>query len=226
MKPNRVKWILRYGVMLCFRIWFQTDLNSSSMQISLTFDCVTQASYLAASLTHLLLSIFPLPYWLYWAYAPSRAYWGGPQPRALTSTHQRLLMEDVNICSGASHGSPSLCRDCSEHINISEAKGTSGHAVPPSVRTGKHDGGWDRVLPSIACVWTPSSHSFLSSWWPSDPVLPLGQDSWWQQQPIPNEASLVSSIPWPWNCLWTSTKASCDTSCLPNSVTNKNTVAR
>lgn len=169
MKLNRVKWIFRYGVMLCFRIWLQTDLNSSWMQISLTLDCVAQASYLAASLTHLLLSIFPLPYWLCWAYAPSRAYWGGPQPRALTSTHQRLLMEDVNICSGASHGSPSLCRDCSKHINISEAKGTSGHAVPLSVRTGKHDGGWDRVLPSIACVWTPLVSLFpffLVTFWP------------------------------------------------------------
>ena len=49
-------------------------------------------------------------------------------------------MEDVNICSGASHGSPSMNRDCSEHINISEAKGTSGHAVPVGVRTGEGSG--------------------------------------------------------------------------------------
>lgn len=58
----------------------------------------------------------------------------GCRPRALVSALQRLFMEDVNICSGASRGSPSRSRDCSQHINISEAKGTSGHAVPVCVR--------------------------------------------------------------------------------------------
>lgn len=168
-------------------------MNSSWVQISLNSEWVTQASCLVASLTHLLLGIFPL----YRAYTPSRAHWGGPQPQAPASTHQRLLMEDVNICSGASHGSPSLCRDCSKHINISEAKGTSGHAVPLSVRTGKYDVGWYTVLPSIACVWTRSSCSFLSSRRPFEPVLPLAQDSWWQQEPSLNEAPPASCLLYP-----------------------------
>lgn len=61
-------------------------------------------------------------------------FWDGPAegcwPGALASAHQRLLIEDVNICSGGSHKSPSLNRNYSKLINISETTGTSGHPVP------------------------------------------------------------------------------------------------
>lgn len=50
-----------------------------------------------------------------------------------------------------------------------------------------HSSSW--LLGSVAFIWTPS---FLSSWWPSDLGLPLGQgahgqDSWGQQEPCPNQ---------------------------------------
>lgn len=186
----------------------------------------------------------------------------GCWPWALAPAHQRLLMEDVNICSGASRGSPSLSWDCSEHINTSEAKGTSGHAVLVCVRTGEGSG-WQcvlsqntlihtqthihidsspssRLLRSIACIWTPSSPFFLSSWWPSDLGLPFGQgghgqDSWGQQEPCPHRnPSCLLRLPSHDPCiafelLPPDTEArdpSWDADCLPNNVTNKNTVVR
>lgn len=84
----------------------------------------------------------------------------GCRPRAVASAHQRLLMEDVNICSGASRGSPSLSRDCSEHINISEAKGTS---VPVCVRTGEGSG--------RQCVLSQNTHTHTHSCTQAPPPL-------------------------------------------------------
>lgn len=69
-------------------------------------------------------------------------------------------MEDVNICSGASRGSPSLSGDCSEHINISGAKGTSGKAVPECVCENRWKGGG--VDDSVCCRKT-HTHTYTDS---------------------------------------------------------------
>lgn len=158
------------------------------------------------------------------------AFWAEPaelcRPRDLASAHQKLLMEDVNICSGASHESPSLSRECSEHINISEAKGTSGPAVPVC-----ENRGWEwMTLCAVAKQAHTHSHTqislllltagvcslhlnplfpfFLVAFWPG--AAPWSGSTWTGQlgttgalsQPNPLLPPAFS-IPWPLCCLWT-----------------------
>jgi len=92
-----------------------------------------------------------------------------------------------------------LWKDCSEHINISEAKGTSGHAVPVCMRTG--DGsGWQSVTQTPPLLKTPPVCSlylnplfpfFSVAFWPEAALWSggggHGQDSWGQQEPCPNQ---------------------------------------
>lgn len=160
-------------------------------------------------------------------------FWDGPAegcwPGALASAHQRLLIEDVNICSGGSHKSPSLNRNCSKLINISETTGTSGHPVPlwlfVCVLENGGDEGDDKVRcrKTLAAIQTDpaplpvcnlhlnSPFSFILggvlTW--GRPLLmggtrrgQLGTTGALSQ----SNAILppASSIPWPLNRLWTS----------------------
>lgn len=103
----------------------------------------------------------------------------GADPVLWPPSHQRLCVEDVNICSGASRGSPSQNTDCSEHKNTSEARETSGAAVPLSVCENRADDTYEpsqtppphpdssSSQPPFEPPWT---FSFLSSLWPPDLV--------------------------------------------------------